>query len=112
MQAISLNRLAVSIILILVLIAAVPASVAQAKSGPQIPAAQRTASGRAAEGTGGPQGGIKVHGHWVIVIRDADGGIASRHEFENGLTSSGRSFLYGCLVGNGACTQVQTWQIR
>jgi hypothetical protein len=26
---------------------------------------------------------IKVHGHWVIVIRNADGSVDSHHEFEN-----------------------------
>ena len=26
---------------------------------------------------------IKVHGHWVIVIRNANGSVDSRHEFEN-----------------------------
>jgi hypothetical protein len=34
---------------------------------------------------GGPQEGIKVHGHWSIVIKNPDGSVASRHEFENSL---------------------------
>jgi len=34
---------------------------------------------------GGQQEGIKVHGDWTIVIRNADGSVASRHEFKNAL---------------------------
>jgi hypothetical protein len=41
----------------------------------------------------GPQEGIKVHGHWTITVRNADGTIASNNEFENALESSGGVFL-------------------
>lgn len=34
---------------------------------------------------GGAQEGIKVHGHWTIVVRNPDGSLASRREFENAL---------------------------
>lgn len=34
---------------------------------------------------GGPTEGIKVHGHWTIDIKNADGTLASHHEFENAL---------------------------
>ncbi len=37
---------------------------------------------------GGPQEGIKVHGHWIIDIRDPDGTLVTRREFENSLESS------------------------
>jgi hypothetical protein len=37
------------------------------------------------EHAGGPQEGIKVHGHWVIDVRDPDGKLVSHREFENGL---------------------------
>jgi hypothetical protein len=30
-----------------------------------------------------PQEGIKVHGHWTIEVRNPDGSIAERREFEN-----------------------------
>lgn len=30
-----------------------------------------------------PSEGIKIHGDWTIVIRDADGRVASRHQFRN-----------------------------
>ena len=33
--------------------------------------------------------GIKVHGHWTIDVRKADGTLVSHNEFENALTSTG-----------------------
>jgi hypothetical protein len=35
----------------------------------------------------GKSEGIKVHGHWVIEIRNPDGSLASRHELENALVT-------------------------
>jgi hypothetical protein len=35
----------------------------------------------------GHNDGIKVHGHWTIVVRNSDGSVASRNEFENALTT-------------------------
>jgi hypothetical protein len=29
--------------------------------------------------------GIKVHGHWIIVVKNPDGSVSSHHEFENSL---------------------------
>jgi len=37
--------------------------------------------------SGGPQEGIKVHGEWTIVIRNGDGSVASRYEFQNALVN-------------------------
>lgn len=64
--------------------------------------------------------GIKVHGHWVINVRNPDGTLAEHREFENSLEASGAGFLVGLLSGylvpgdwmivlgaqsgNGACT--------
>lgn len=42
---------------------------------------------------GGPTEGIRVHGHWTIVVRNPDGTVASRHEFENALVSDGATVL-------------------
>jgi hypothetical protein len=42
----------------------------------------------AAKPQGGPQEGIKVHGHWVIEVRNPDGTLSTRREFENGLSGS------------------------
>jgi hypothetical protein len=38
--------------------------------------------------------GIKVHGHWKIDIQNADGSLASTHEFENSLNDYGSLFVY------------------
>jgi hypothetical protein len=35
------------------------------------------------EHAGGPQEGIKVHGHWVIDVRNPDGKLVTHREFEN-----------------------------
>lgn len=36
-----------------------------------------------------PSEGIKIHGHWTIEVRDPDGTLVSRHEFENALRTDG-----------------------
>jgi hypothetical protein len=36
----------------------------------------------------GPHEGIKVHGHWVIDVRNPDGSLVTHHEFENALRPS------------------------
>jgi hypothetical protein len=45
--------------------------------------------------------GIKVHGHWVIDVRNPDGTLATHREFENSLTgaSQGQLLLGGLLSG-------------
>ena len=37
--------------------------------------------------------GIKVHGDWVIEVRNPDGSLASRLEFQNALTTTGGNLL-------------------
>ena len=41
----------------------------------------------AAKPSGGPQEGIKVHGHWIIDVRNPNGTLASHTEFENALSA-------------------------
>jgi len=56
---------------------------------------------------GGPKEGIKVHGHWAVDVRNADGGLASHTEFENALVG-------GNLILAQALTQSVTlgsWSI-
>lgn len=58
---------------------------------------------------GGADEGIVVHGHWTIEVRDSDGSVAERYEFENALTSQG-SEMFTKLLG-----RVETpgdWEIR
>ena len=73
-----------------------------------------------AAGDGSVHQGLKVHGHWVINVRNPDGTLAEHREFENSLEASGAGFLVGLLSGylvpgdwmivlgaqsgNGACT--------
>jgi hypothetical protein len=50
--------------------------------------------------------GIKVHGHWVIDVRNADGTLVRHKDFENSLvtqgigTASGDQLMAGLLSGN------------
>lgn len=48
----------------------------------------------------GPQEGIKVHGHWVIDVRNPDGTTSSHVEFENALLADGASTL-ALILGRG-----------
>jgi len=60
--------------------------------------------------SGGPDEGIKVHGHWVIDVRNPDGSFVSHTEFENALVPSEASpFLARVLAGKAS---VGTWGIR
>lgn len=44
--------------------------------------------------TSGAMGeGIKVHGHWTVVVRNPDGTQVGRHEFENALDRGGLALL-------------------
>jgi hypothetical protein len=42
---------------------------------------------------GSPQEGIKIHGHWTIEVKNLDGTLAERREFENALTPEGRGSI-------------------
>jgi len=48
--------------------------------------------------TRGKSEGIRVHGHWLIEIRNPDGSLASRHELENALTTGGQAALARLLL--------------
>jgi hypothetical protein len=66
------------------------------------PAQPATAAERKPRGT---HEGIKVHGYWVIEVRDPDGRLIQRRDFENSLTSPGAQnlplFLSGFQVPGG-----------
>lgn len=48
----------------------------------------------------GPKEGIVVHGHWTIVVKNPDGSIAARQEFDNALDPIvGADILTGLLSG-------------
>jgi hypothetical protein len=58
--------------------------------------------GSASKGTGGLNQGIKMHGHWVIDIKNPDGSLAQHHEFENSIQYDGQNYLIGLMSGYGA----------
>lgn len=68
---------------------------AQSRTAPA-PGATRSAVSQEEAAIAG--GEIKVHGHWTIEVRNPDGSIASRREFENGLTQTGGAFLVSLLA--------------
>ena len=51
---------------------------------------------------GGTQEGIKVHGHWVIEVRNPDGGLVERREFDNALAPGGPQLLAQWLLRSGS----------
>jgi hypothetical protein len=59
-----------------------------------------------------PSEGIKVHGRWTIDVRNPDGMLASRHEFDNALvvSGSGGSGALVALLGR-VWSRVHQWQI-
>jgi len=54
--------------------------------------------------------GIKVRGRWTIEVRNADGTLASRTEFENALVANGRNTLVGFLAGGAR--PIESWEVR
>jgi hypothetical protein len=54
-------------------------------------------------------GDIKLHGHWVMTLKNADGSVAERREFENSLVTSGQynngaQLMVALLSGNAVAT--------
>jgi hypothetical protein len=49
--------------------------------------------------SGGLNTGIQVHGHWKIVVRNPDGTVATRRDFENSITFNGAYLLQNILGG-------------
>lgn len=59
----------------------------------------------------GKHEGIKVHGHWVIDVRNPDGTLVTHHEFENSLTLG--AYFGSALLTNtlGRVTAIGGWEI-
>jgi hypothetical protein len=51
---------------------------------------------------GGNHEGIQIHGHWVIEVRNPDGTVTARREFENSILPMGSAFLASLIAGNNA----------
>jgi hypothetical protein len=87
-------RAAVILGLVLSLVPAAGAQMPAVKA-KSAPAKSQTAT--AAKPSGVPREGIKVHGHWTIVLRDAKGKEIERREFDNALMDAGKGLLAGLL---------------
>jgi hypothetical protein len=61
-----------------------------------------------AKPSGAPHEGIKVHGHWTIDVRNPDGTLASHHDFENSLESTGGAALSSSLARTGV---IGSWKV-
>ena len=48
------------------------------------------------------QEGIKVHGDWVIEVRNPDGSLVNRYEFKNALVGAGHTVLSRLLARTGS----------
>jgi hypothetical protein len=70
--------------------------------------AQEPVTGAAQSG-GGLSEGIKVRGRWVVEIRNPDGTLAARHEFDNSLHAGGAMTLARLLGRDGVPTR---WVIQ
>lgn len=68
---------------------------------PAQPPASQPPTGSAAEG-------LNIHGHWIVDVRNADGSLASHHEFENALHPNGNATLAAIL---GRSISVGTWAV-
>jgi hypothetical protein len=78
-------------------------SVAQPRIPPGGPVSQsglEAAASAAPERAGGPSEGIQVHGHWTIEVRNPDGTLAGRTEFENALSPAGEGTLMQAMSRN------------
>jgi hypothetical protein len=73
-----------------------------------VKAAEESFSESAADPSGTDEG-IQVHGDWVIEVRNQDGSLAERREFENALQDFGKVFLVRTLSRIGT---PGVWAIR
>ena len=70
---------------------------AQGEAGPS--AAEEPAVTEQKSSADGSHQAIKVHGHWTIEVRNPDGSLATRRDFENSLTAGGGAYVLSTLLG-------------
>jgi len=87
--------------------AAQPAKMAAQPAATPAMAAHPAAPGK--RQPGGNHEGIKVHGHWVIEVKNPDGTVTARREFENKLEGAEGAQLIMSLLG-GAAVKAQ-WMV-
>jgi hypothetical protein len=71
------------------------------------PSANAESNAAKSERSGGPQEGIKVHGRWVIEVRNPDGALVTHRAFENSYAPSG-NVLPALLSRNGS---IGSWEV-
>src|SRR5205807_2421379 len=72
------------------------------------PALAQATTATASEPKGAQMEGIKVHGHWIIDVRNPDGTLVTHSEFENAVTAQGKDALAQYLA---RVSTVGLWQI-
>jgi len=78
---------------------------AVAEAGSEDATAGEAAPGQAAD----PVEGIKVHGHWTIEVRDPDGTLVERREFDNALDPNAGNQTLTRILGRDQT--VGNWQV-
>ncbi len=102
-------RVVLVLALVLSVVPAAQAQMPSAKAKVALTKPQPAAAAKSARGMAdGTQEGIKVHGRWTIVVRDADGKEVTRREFENALQPDGKDLLAMMLTKQGG---VNDWAI-
>ena len=87
----------------LIILTLILAGCGLASSPAAAPAATSSALAAAVSSDKGPgQEGITVHGHWTIEVRNPDGSLAERREFENALVGGGDFALSALLSRNNS----------
>jgi hypothetical protein len=106
-------------LLVVVLLAATPWGLVQigaAQTGPvtlETPVNTSRVS-PAGQTPSGPQEGMGIHGHWTVTVRNADGIVASRKEFDNSVTNLGKGIVLSFLSGSPYPMQgyVPVWELK
>jgi hypothetical protein len=88
-----------AILFVALVLGSTPAAAAQAGKA-KVNSATTAKASTGAKPSGGPHEGIKVHGHWVIEVRNPDGTLAARREFENALVQGADKLLAELLNGD------------
>ncbi len=88
-----------------------PLAEAQTLAAKGKPVAAKAKSPATAKPSGAQHEGIKVHGHWIIEVRNPDGTLVSHHEFENALDPSSGQLLPTVLLGL-MVADLNSWRIR
>jgi hypothetical protein len=86
-------------------VASAPSTAAAASPVASTPAAKPAGEEKEAAAPSKPGNeGIRIHGHWVLQVKNPDGSLGERREFDNSLTNgsgiSGTQLLVGLLGGD------------